>query len=56
LKKIPSILALRPVLASLVKAQTGPDTTPEIVVQAAATSMGIPPGKFQPTWDSLPTN
>jgi hypothetical protein len=47
---------LLPVLAFSAKAQPGPDTTPEIVAQAAAASMGIPPGKFQPTWDSLRTN
>jgi len=56
LKKIPGILALWSVLASPVKAQTGPDNTPEIVAQAAAASMGIPPGKCQPTWDLFPTN
>jgi hypothetical protein len=56
MKKIPGILVLLPGLVFPVKAQTGPDTTPEIVAQAATASMGIPSGKFQPTWDSLRTN
>ena len=37
-------------------AQDGPHTTPEIVAQAAAAGAPIPPGKFQPTWDSLHAN
>jgi alpha-L-fucosidase len=37
-------------------AQDGPHTTPEIVAQAAAAGRAIPPGKFQPTWDSIRTN
>jgi alpha-L-fucosidase len=50
------LLALLPVLALPAFAQTGPDATPEIVAQAAAAGMAVPPGKFQPTWDSLRTN
>jgi alpha-L-fucosidase len=37
-------------------AQSGPDTTLEIVTRAAAAGMTIPPGPFAPTWDSLKTN
>jgi alpha-L-fucosidase len=37
-------------------AQRGPEATPEIVARAAAGAPAVPPGKFQPTWDSLRTN
>ena len=37
-------------------AQSGPRTTPEIVAQAAAAGVAIPPGPFAPTWDSIRAN
>ena len=37
-------------------AQSGPRATREMVAQAAAAGAAIPPGKFQPTWDSIKTN
>ncbi len=56
MREIPGIPGLLPVLAFPVKAQTGPDTTPEIVARAAAAGARVPPGKFSPTWDSPRTN
>ena len=41
---------------AIVPAQSGPRTAPEIVARAAAAGAVIPPGKFQPTRDSLKTN
>lgn len=43
-------------IVATVNAQDGPQTTPEIVAQAAATGATIPSGKFQPNWDSIRTN
>src|SRR5689334_19426058 len=37
-------------------AQIGPDTTPEVVAQAASAGVSIPPGPYAPTWDSLKAN
>jgi len=37
-------------------AQSGPNTTREVVARAAAVGATIPPGPFQPTWDSLRAN
>ncbi len=36
-----------------VAAQQGPDTTPEVVAEAAAASPPVPAGPVQATWDSL---
>ena len=47
MKKVPGILGLLPVLAFPVKAQTGPDTTLEIVAQACAL---LPAG----LWETCP--
>jgi alpha-L-fucosidase len=37
-------------------AQSGPQTTPEVVAKAAAAGATIPPGPFAPNWDSIKTN
>jgi alpha-L-fucosidase len=44
------------VVSRTASAQSGPDTTPEVVSRAAAACAGIPPGPVAPTWDSLRTN
>jgi alpha-L-fucosidase len=37
-------------------AQSGPETTPEVVARAATTGAAIPTGPYSPTWDSLKAN
>src|ERR1700677_1839189 len=34
-------------------AQSGPQTTPEVVPAAAAAKTPVAPGPFEPTWDSI---
>jgi len=56
MKKILGVLLLSSASLSPLFAQSGPRTTPEIVARAAAAGATVPPGKFQPTWNSLRTN
>jgi len=41
------------ILAVHARAQQGPDTTPEIVAEAAAAAPAMPAGPVQATWDSI---
>lgn len=43
-------------LSGNVYAQSGPNTTREVVARAAAVGPEVPPGPFAPTWDSLRAN
>ncbi|HTY86456.1 MAG TPA: alpha-L-fucosidase [Candidatus Acidoferrum sp.] len=55
-KPLAGVLMLPAVAFVSALAQTGPDTTPDVVARAAAAAPAIAPGKFQPTWESLRTN
>jgi alpha-L-fucosidase len=40
-------------VSGVVRAQSGPQATPEIVAAAAAAKTPVAPGPFEPTWDSI---
>jgi alpha-L-fucosidase len=57
--KTQSLLALivaTQLSAGSAQAQSGPNTTPQVVARATAAKPEIPPGPFVPTWDSVRAN
>src|SRR3954453_13452707 len=50
------VVTLTLVFAVRAIAQSGPETTPQIVAAAASAPPQIAPGPFEPTWDSVKTN